>query len=507
MDSMERMERRRVLAGLAAAPALLTLHATSASALASTAGTSPADGARYFPWPLLQPGSTIDWPTGAVAFTADRQTQVSLADISKVPARGAPSGQVYLTGFGTGTRLHRFHSWPPAGPCRLGRGPVPVPAGVGRVRAVHPLPLPRQVLRSHRHAGHPPGPRKRGSGMSDHFDSPATTADPSLDISDFYAFKGRSGRTVFIINTNPLSGTGGFWVDDHHGPVTSAHYNIKISRAGTTTPDLCFRATFGKALPLLGGAQPMTLTMLTGKDADDEDARGQILGAGLTGGEALDIRCGVRFWAGAAGDPFYIEPHVIGAAETAINNGAKLDLSGYDPANPVNVFAGTNVMSIVIEVPKALTGTREIACWADVRIPADAGGWRQIDRAGQPLAAILGHLTDDTYNAASPRDDIATFGAMTENLVAAVVTANGTSNDPAAYAARFTKAFLPDLLRYTPGTTANYSVGGDNGRDLVQNVPEVVWEAIFGMPVSDGLDASSATGQLRDRFPYLSKPG
>ena len=343
--------------------------------------------------------------------------------------------------------------------------------------------------------------------MSDHFDSPATTADPRLDISDFYVFKGRSGGTVFVINANPLSGTGGFWTDNHHGPVTSAHYNVKISRAGTTTPDLCFRATFGMPLPLLGSAQPMTLTMLTGKDADDEDARGQILGAGLTGGQALDLKCGVRFWAGPAGDPFFIEPNVIGPVETAINTGAKLDLSGFDPTHPVNLFSGTNVMSIVIEVPKALTGTREIACWADVRIPADAGGWRQIDRAGQPLAAILGHLTTDTYNAASPRDDVATFGAATENLVAAVVAANSTSDDPAAYASRFVQAFLPDMLRYTPGTTANYSVfGGCNGRDLVQNTPEIVWKAIFNMAVTDGLDAISATGTLRDRFPYLSKP-
>lgn len=343
--------------------------------------------------------------------------------------------------------------------------------------------------------------------MSDHFDSPATTADPRLDISDFYCFRGRSGGTVFVINANPLSGAGGFWADNHHGPLTSAHYSVRVSRAGTTTPDLCFRATFGMPIPLLGGVQPMTLTMLTGRDADNEDAVGQILGVGLTGAEALDLKRGVRFFAGSCGDPFFIDPHVIGAAETAINNRAKIDLSGYDPANPVNLFAGTNVMAIVIEVPKTLTGTREIACWSDVRIPADAGGWRQIDRAGQPLAAILGHLSSDTYNAASPRDDVAAFGAETESLVAAVAAANGAPGDPAAYAARFTKAWLPEVLRYTPGTVADYrSIDVRNGRDLVQNTPEVVWQAIFGMPVLDGLDASSATGTLRASFPYLSEP-
>ena len=78
MESMERMERRRVLAGLAAAPALLTLHATSTSALASAVGlgASPAgDGPRHFPWPLIQPGSRITWPAGAVALVADGKTR------------------------------------------------------------------------------------------------------------------------------------------------------------------------------------------------------------------------------------------------------------------------------------------------------------------------------------------------------------------------------------------------------------------------------------------------
>ena len=63
--------------------------------------------------------------------------------------------------------------------------------------------------------------------MSDHLDSPEVRADPRLDISDTYVFKGRTG-TVFIMCTNPLSGGGGFWTD-HHAETPPGHYNFKIS--------------------------------------------------------------------------------------------------------------------------------------------------------------------------------------------------------------------------------------------------------------------------------------
>lgn len=339
--------------------------------------------------------------------------------------------------------------------------------------------------------------------MSDHLDSPEVRADTRLDISDFYVFKGNSGGTVFVVNVNPLSGAGGFWTD-HHLTTPPAHYNVQISRAATTEPDLTFRATFGQPLP--GGRQPMTLTMLTGADADDEDACGQIVAEGLTGAEALVTRKGIRFFAGPAGDPFFIDPTVISAAEAAVAGGTKLDLTGFDPASPVNLFAGTNVMAIVIEVPHALTGTGEIACWSETKIPTDAGGWHQSDRAGNPLAAIFGHLNDDAYNDGSPRDDLAAFGEMTKTLASRVVAANGGSSDPDAYGAYVRDVFLPDMLRYRVGTAADYGVSTRNGRGLTQNTPTTVFRIVFNMAVSDGLDASSATGTLRFGFPYLSRP-
>lgn len=104
---MESMERRDVLAGLAAAPALLTFHTTSASA---TVADSPSTGGpRYFPWPLIKPGSKITWPAGAVALSADGTSRAGLAGLSTVPARGGPSRHVYLTGVSEGTYTVSTH--------------------------------------------------------------------------------------------------------------------------------------------------------------------------------------------------------------------------------------------------------------------------------------------------------------------------------------------------------------------------------------------------------------
>ena len=103
---MEPVKRRNVLAGLAATPALIALHATNASALAPAAGSGgpPPDGGgtRYFPWPTVEPGSTVDWPAGAVALEADGATRRDITGLATVPARGAQSQHVYLTGYSVG---------------------------------------------------------------------------------------------------------------------------------------------------------------------------------------------------------------------------------------------------------------------------------------------------------------------------------------------------------------------------------------------------------------------
>lgn len=62
---------------------------------------------------------------------------------------------------------------------------------------------------------------------------------------------------------------------------------------------------------------------------------------------------GVRAWTGRAGDPFWIEPDVLHAVGHAFQDGTTVDLSGWDPKQAKNLFAGHTVYAIVLEVPNS----------------------------------------------------------------------------------------------------------------------------------------------------------
>jgi uncharacterized protein DUF4331 len=344
--------------------------------------------------------------------------------------------------------------------------------------------------------------------MSDHLDGVTARQQPQLDISDFYLRQGPNNSVVGIINVNPLSGAGGF----HHDGI----YQFSFSLDGGTVPGLVFRAEFGEADA--SGHQAVTLRLATGKAAATPGGGGVIVATGRTG-SVIAGAGGIQLFAGAAGDPFFIEGSVVTAVATAVQKGAALDLSGFDSNAAHNLFAGTNVQTIVIQVPVPRFGAgRRIGAWAETWVPLDDGSsYRRIDRAANPLVStIYGFAAGDDFNAAGPEDDAATYGPLIRSMTANVVAANAATNkitNPQAYAATVAAALLPDILYYTVGTDAYWYAQpppgqqyARNGRDLVGNHPEQMFELVLGMPVPDGLTAADATGTLRPAFPYLSEP-
>lgn len=338
--------------------------------------------------------------------------------------------------------------------------------------------------------------------MSDHKDSDSARSDPQLDISDVYLFAGKTG-VVFVMNVNPLSGAGGF----HH----ECTYTFNVDRTGDAVPDLALKATFGD--PDTCGRQPVTLRMSAGKTASDPTAAGRVIASGHTGENLFGG--GFRLFAGPAADPFYIEPTVVTAVRTAVVQGTALDLSGFDPATAHNLFAGTNVQTIVIEVPVTLFGIgNRIGFWGGTWLPLEnrRQGYRQIDRAANPLVSTL-FGQDDPFGAALPANDVADYGELFRDMTAQVVAANHSAANPAAHAAKVVAALLPDVLTYIVGTTAYWKAKpppgrtyARNGRDLTGNHPNEMFTLILNKAVDDHLDASAATGTLRPFFPYLSKP-
>jgi hypothetical protein len=101
-----------------------------------------------------------------------------------------------------------------------------------------------------------------------------------------------------------------------------------------------------------------------------------------------------RFFAGWRSDPFFFD------RRGALNN---LQFTGDD------YFADQNVCSIVLEVPNAALGSKEVGLWHCTLVPAHGagGGWVTAERGARPLQLflVLG-LTSaarDAYLAGKPR--------------------------------------------------------------------------------------------------------
>ncbi|GII53733.1 hypothetical protein Pth03_21220 [Planotetraspora thailandica] len=344
--------------------------------------------------------------------------------------------------------------------------------------------------------------------MSHHLDSPNARKDVRLDISDLYVFRGEQA-TVFVMNVNHSIATE---VTGHQVPAgchPEARYEFKIDTNGDAVEDLGYRFTFGE----MGadGSQTLRLHRLTGAEATDHDAEGAVIAHGVTG-ETVTTEDGLRLWAGKAGDPFWIEPDVLHAIGHALTDGTRADLSSWTPAEAKNLFAGQTVYSIVLEVPddqllSAAGADRRIGVWAVANLATDAGGWRQINRAGHPMIHPLLTQYDEELgnrlNATRPADDTVNYGAIVTDRVAAVVAAYGTAQDPQAYGEAVAAKLLPDVLPYTVGTSATYGYNELNGRSLTDNAPDVMFSLATNTAFTIGLTRDSVTAKPITRFPYV----
>jgi len=249
--------------------------------------------------------------------------------------------------------------------------------------------------------------------MSHHLDSPIARQDIRLDITDLYVFRGETG-SVFAINVCH-SIAGAIPTPGYH---PEGMYEFKIDLDGDAVEDITYRLTFDERDEQ--GKQRFAVRRISGAEAVDPHAAGVVLAQGTTG-ESVTTAAGLRIWADKAGDPFWIEPDVLHAVGHAFQDGTTIDLSGWDPNQAKNLFAGHTVHSIVLEVPDAelLAGAgdkRRVGVWAVATLATDAGGWRPINRIGLPMIhPLFTQYNEDLgnrLNAGRPSDDFATFGAV-----------------------------------------------------------------------------------------------
>lgn len=144
--------------------------------------------------------------------------------------------------------------------------------------------------------------------------------------------------------------------------------------------------------------------------------------------------------------------------------------------------------------------------WGATKLATDAGGWRQVNRAGYPMMWPIFWPDDVQFdnpaNTRHPSQD-AEEASHLAGQVAAVTAAAGTVGDPQAYGQAVAAELLPDVLPYVIGTPATFGFAVRNGRTLADNAPEVMLSLVTGTAVPSGLTPAVAQHVRGDSFPYV----
>ncbi|WP_339836771.1 DUF4331 family protein [uncultured Flavobacterium sp.] len=191
---------------------------------------------------------------------------------------------------------------------------------------------------------------------ADHIDAPAVQGGKS-DITDLYAFQGsNTNNMVFVANVQGLL-----------TPTASASASFdenvmvefNIDNNGDNVEDLVIQAIprngvmffFGPVAPGTAGTTSMVKT---------EKPLGSISITPYGSEPIITTNNGAKMFAGLRDDPFFFDfgqySAIIAGTATSFNN------PGSD------TFAGSNVMSIVVELPKSLLGgTGTLNTWVETK--------------------------------------------------------------------------------------------------------------------------------------------
>jgi Domain of unknown function (DUF4331) len=193
---------------------------------------------------------------------------------------------------------------------------------------------------------------------ADHIDTPAVTGQPT-DITDLYVFRGvNTANLVFVANTQGLltpGSTGAAKFDEN----TVIEFNIDNN--ADNVEDLVIQCKYDAAsnkMQVYGPIAPSekgTRSKLEG-NVTAETTITPYGGTLATGTGAS----GIQVFAGPRDDPFFFDLNqfkkiLAGTAGNFNNPGT-------------DAFAGTNVMSVVVEVPKTMLGTgTSINVWLETK--------------------------------------------------------------------------------------------------------------------------------------------
>ncbi len=191
---------------------------------------------------------------------------------------------------------------------------------------------------------------------ADHIDAPAVTGF-ATDITDVYAFKGaNAANRVFVINTQGLLTSGSSGTTAKFDANTLIQLNIDNN--GDNVEDLVIQAIYdGTNMKFYGPIKPTT-TGLKSQLEGAVTATVAVTPYSATSPTTYTAANGMQVFAGPRDDPFFFDltqyKKIVGGTASSFNN------PGTD------TFAGTNVLSLVMEVPVSLLGATngKVNVWA-----------------------------------------------------------------------------------------------------------------------------------------------
>lgn len=198
---------------------------------------------------------------------------------------------------------------------------------------------------------------------ADHIDAPAVMGGTS-DITDIYAFQSQenSNNIVFVANVQGL-------ISPANTDAAAFDENVlvefNIDNDGDAVADLVIQATprdgkmyfFGPVAPSQSGLNSTILASTATQNSVDITAYGS---SAIT-----ETNGNMKFFAGPRDDPFYFDFfRYVDIVTPGDDDGDGEEEGAFLPAGTgdgfaSDSFAGTNVMSIVVELPKSMVGSGE----------------------------------------------------------------------------------------------------------------------------------------------------
>ena len=199
---------------------------------------------------------------------------------------------------------------------------------------------------------------------ADHIDAPAVTGpgntSPGNDITDVYAFQSPAdnSKMVFVLNTQGLLSPAATGAAQFSSNVM---YEINIDNTGDNVEDLVLQCLIQNGTMRVYGPDAVSTpgiasTVITSGPSTEVSVTAYNASSPNIGTNAN----GITVFAGPRDDPFFFDlarfKEIIAGTQTSFRSPG------------VDAFAGTNVMSIIVEVPKTLLGSAAtINLWGETK--------------------------------------------------------------------------------------------------------------------------------------------